>query len=465
MADPCQPCSCIPYENICCCGPSSGITVIQPACQVLADGRIANNPCFCTEKQLPVSCWTYKFITDCAQGTKGISSFVIPVCENIIEDYIKVFERIDGCSSFQSIPFSLSKTDPNFGTAPAGYVFLKVETSNRYDVGVCVEYRLQLNGNFPVTVQPIKVKAGKKIITFNCGCFFVPGCPATGKLEVIKTCIERIIDNVVTLSYNIVVSNTGNATLDNVIYQDEIIFNASSLTLGSFTVTPTTLSVTTPSPGRILISGNLGSIAPGGFVTVTYDIPVTDILTPGTLTVTNTTTATATDTQATQLCTLNIEAVKIEASKCCSVSNNNQVTYTLNLRSAGTSPSTVVNVTDQLIIPAGVTVRFTDFGGCTATFAGTGNPVPLNTDITGAKTIDILCNLLTIPTGVIIPKNIKFVVSSVTEFDAPVVISNTVQNITLAVPGEQVLLGVDGIPATADVTVTAALQCQNPCSP
>lgn len=89
MADLCsRPCACVPHENICCCPPKNGITVIQPACQVIPDPQVAGktvvaaNPCFC--ELAGQSYWTYKFTTDCEQNTKGISSIAILVCLSLI---------------------------------------------------------------------------------------------------------------------------------------------------------------------------------------------------------------------------------------------------------------------------------------------------------------------------------------------------------------------------------------------
>ncbi len=64
MADLCQPCTCSPHENICCCPPSSGISVVQPACQTLPNGSVVVNTCFNADSG--ISTWTYKFFTDCA---------------------------------------------------------------------------------------------------------------------------------------------------------------------------------------------------------------------------------------------------------------------------------------------------------------------------------------------------------------------------------------------------------------
>lgn len=186
MARIAEPCSCTPYSLLCCCGPQIGISVVQPSCQNLPDGSVVNNPAYVPLENK--SYWTFKFITDCNSTTRAISNFGIPICESVTRDVITVSEKIDGCGDFQPVPFTLIKDDPNFGPAPPGFQYLKVETGGRFDKGVSVEYRIEILGDYPTSLQPIKVKAGTNILTFDCGCFLVPQCPPQGKLAMTKKC-------------------------------------------------------------------------------------------------------------------------------------------------------------------------------------------------------------------------------------------------------------------------------------
>jgi hypothetical protein len=163
MANPCQPCTCVPYTDLCCCPPQSGISVIQPTCQTLSDGSVVNNPCF--RATTGKSTWTYKFFTDCAAGTSPITSLAIPVCARIAASELVVEEQIDGCGTFTSVPFTLAATDPTFGMAPTGFQFLIVPSAGRYTTGVSVIYRLTLNGDFPLAAQPIQVGTGAGVLT------------------------------------------------------------------------------------------------------------------------------------------------------------------------------------------------------------------------------------------------------------------------------------------------------------
>lgn len=460
MADPIQPCNCSPHINICCCGPQNGIDVIQPACQTLPDGRVVNNPAFSV--QTATSFWTYKFITDCDQLTRGISVIGIPVCESIQSDSVTVFEKVDGCGNFVSVPFTLIENDPNFGIAPTGYQWLKIESSDRYDKGVCVEYRLQITGDYPTDVQPIIIRAHNSVLTFDCGCFLVPRCNPTGELSVTKTCGHILTDNQVALIYEVKVSNTGNAPLDNVQYLDTI-FISPILGIGTITVSPPTLDVNTSVLGQITISGNLGTINPGETVVITYLVPITTIPSARRYITNNTATATAAGTMDMATCSTNLNAVQVSVDKCCSISDTNSASFTFTISSVGDSPDTFVNVRDHLSIPAGVTVRFTSFGGCTATLEPGGTPVPLNTDITGPTTISIACDNLPVHSTGSSSRTVSFSVVSSTVFDTST-INNAVSSVVLSDPDSAIFLGAGQLPVEADIDVSLNAICGQPCS-
>lgn len=459
MAESASPCQCTPYQNICCCGATDGITVTQPTCQTLPDGSIVNNPAFVAS--LGKSFWTYKFFTDCTQSTRAISNFGIPVCGVISNEHIIVSEKIDGCGSFVNVPFTLTADDPNLGPAPTGFEWIKVETSGRYDKGVSVEYRLEILGDYPIAIEPIKVKAATNIITFDCGCFQVPLCPPQGQLQVTKTCGETIINNQATLNYIVEVANVGDGQLTNVQYLDTIVI-PTRLTLGNITVTPSTLTIDTTTPGFVKISGNLGTITNGGSVPITYSIPIAAVTEPDKYLITNTANAAANGTQSSATCTANLDVVKITAAKCCTGTVGNKVIFTLTIGSVSASPSVTVNILDHLTIPAGVTVEFADFAGCSAVYNGTGIPVPTNTPISGPVDINIRCENAVVPSGgVYVKVGTLFVLSSSVVGSASIV--NTITNVVPVDPSAQVFLGVSPIPVAAQVDVNLAVVCQNPC--
>lgn len=460
MATPAQPCTCVPNTLLCCCGPQNGISIVQPSCQTLPGGAVVNNPAYAVNTGK--SYWTYKFLTDCGGATtKGISNFGIPICASIPTTSIVVSERIDGCGDYVSVPFTLTSSDPNLGAPPVGFQWLKVETQGRYDKGVCVEYRVEIAGDFPADTQPIAVKAGTAVLTFNCGCFQVPKCQPQGQLSVNLSCSSVITNNLPTLLFAVDVSNVGEGPLENVLYQDTINV-PSRFILGTPTVTPADLTIDTSTPGLVKVTGNLGNLAPGQHVPISYSIPVANITGPGHFTVLNSVIASATGTQATGSCSHVVEAVQLSASKCCRI-DGHSISYQFTIGSISPSPDTVVNILDQLTLPPGVTVEFTNFSGCDATFADSANPVPRLTPVSGPATINIHCNNASIPAGASAQRQVVFNLLS-SSVVGSLAISNALQQVTPSTPDTQVFMGtVPALPISATNNVTLTLQCQNPC--
>lgn len=456
--DPAEDCSCTPYSLLCCCGPQNGISVIQPVCQNLPDGSVVNNPAFVPG--LNKSFWTYKFMTDCNRMTRGISSIGIPVCSIIIPENLMVSEKIDGCGTFTPVPFTLTADDPNFGPAPEGFQFLKIETDNRYDKGVTVEYRLEIVGDYPAAIQPIRVKTAATVYVFDCGCFQVPRCNPEGKLFITKECSTSVIDNQAALNYNLTVNNIGDSALDNVQFTD-IIAIPTSFRIGTIQVTPPSLNVDTGTPGQIRISGNLGTILPGGQVIISYSIQITGVISPGSYIITNMAAATAAGTQAFANCSASLNAVQLSTDKCCSIDGNNAV-YRVLVSSVGASPNVTVNIVDLFFIPGGVTIRFTTFGDCRAVFSDTGEHVPLGVDITGPRGIQIFCTNVLIPQNGSIHKEIGFILVS-SSVPGISTIANQIQSVTPTNPGDQLFLGAGVLPERANINVELSLTCLNPC--
>lgn len=463
MAEPCTNCTCVPYENICCCS-QSGITVSQPLCQTLPSGDVVNNPCYDTIDK--ISYWTYKIITDCAQQTRAVSSIAIPVCETLHGDLLSVEEKIDGCGTFTPIEFELNKTDPVFGTAPEGFTFLKITVDDRYDTGVCVVYRLTISGNYPIGIQPISIKAATNILDFNCdpdNCYVVPKCPDIGRLLVVKDCTRIIENGDVFLQYSILVNNIGNIPLNNIQYNDRITYDSASITIGNITIDPPTLNVDTTTPGLIIISGNLGSLSPGDAIPITYTIPITNISSPGTYLISNTATVESEEgIEASDSCSLEVEAVRLMGEKCCVSTGSGTFNFRISVNNMVNSPETLVTIEDTFILPPGVTIQFTSFDGCTAVFSDDLTPVPINTNITN-RTIIITCENLTVPQGGSVTKNIGIKLISTTAFNTPINITNILTDIVFLNTDEQVLLGIDNIPTSANIEVIGTAECLDPC--
>jgi uncharacterized repeat protein (TIGR01451 family) len=458
MANPCIPCSSSPHINTSSCPPQNGITVFQPACQLLPKGEVVNNPCFDGSS----SYWTYKFFTDCTPGpaVNAISNFLIPICANIPQDIINVEERIDGFGQFTSITFSLSINDSNFGLAPSDFQWLKVENPGRYDKCVYVEYRITISDNFPAAAQAIRVASGNSKLTFcgNNSCFLVPACSPPGELSVKKACTVNTVNNITTLNYNAVVTNIGGQPLTNVQYNDVIIYNPTQFTLSNPIIVPSSPLSFVWSSGSITISGNIGTLNPNETFTVNYDIPVANIFSPGEFTISDKVTVSATDTIDTDSCKAAIQVVNLAGIKSHTpITNGNHVQFLISVTNVGASPATQVNILDRITIPDGVTVQFTSFGSSRAVFQKEGTVVPLYTDVSNAV-IDLTCSNVTIASGGSVRIPIDLNITSVSSFHSPSVITNTLQQIAGIYPG-QIFLNSNNIPVCSSVNVIGSAVC------
>lgn len=459
MASLAQPCVCVPYSNLCCCAAQNGITVAQPQCQTLPDGSTVTNPAYVPG--LNTSFWTYKFLTDCSSATRAISNIGIPICVEINADNITVEEKIDGCGAFTFVPFELTPSDPNLGDAPPGFQFIKIETGSRFEKGVCVEYRISITGNYPEAANPIKLKAGVVIYTFGCNrCYIVPGCELKGKLLVSKTCSKTIENNRATLQFEVHVDNIGEGTLDAVEFED-IINIPVQFTLGTITVDPSSLTVDTSVPGQVKISGSLGTILPGGRVTVTYSIPIVSISSPNSYLISNNAKAIAEGTESSAACAITLDVIKLSANKCCTA-NGNTGTFFLSISSVGSSPDATVNIFDHLEIPAGVTIRFASFNGCEAYYSGTTTPVPLNENLSGPLDIDIICRLAQIPSGGSFIKSISYTLISSSAVGSSA-LNNTITDVVPVNIDEIIYEGTNNLPVTANIEIELVQTCATPC--
>lgn len=217
----------------------------------------------------------------------------------------------------------------------------------------------------------------------------------------------------------------------------------------------------TSTPGIVVIRGNLEMLDPGYIRFISYNIPITDVSAPGQYIINNTATAISTNTQDSASCHTALNTVQLSADKCCVINGSNGI-YRLSVSSVGQSPCIIVDVFDNLQIPAGVIVRFNSFGGCNAFFSGTTNPVLINTNISGPVNIDIECEKVLIQTGNTVFREISYTLVS-SSIVGTASIANTLSNIVAVNPAEQILLGVDNLPVSANIDVTLNQTCQDPC--
>ena len=451
-------CICIPYTNICCCGPTGGICVVQPTCQRLLDGLVYQNPVYLPE--LHKTFYTYKTMTDCAAATRGISTIVIPICSKITAQNVVVYEKINCCTLFEEIEFEIVTSDPFFGTPPDGFNFLKIETSGRYDKGVCTVYLIEMLGDFPTASEDIQIKAANNKLIFDCGCFLMPACPPEGKLALEQKCSKSIVDNQLFLSYEVNVSNVGAAAIDDVLFEDIIFYNT-SFGIGSITTDPP-LDIDTSTPGEIKLSGNLGTLEPSAVRIIRIDVETDAFTQPGEFTFTNMSKATGGSQEQSATCDSVVKVVKLIGDKCCVVEGG-QVRFIFSIANAQGSPATTIDYSDRMVIPEGLIVKFLDFDGCTATYEDSGLPVPLNTDIEGAVSIILSCSGVPLGQSTTFSKNILLEIVCVMSSRVMSLV-NTLRQTALSNPDEELLLPVENIPVSAEVAVQYSTECKNPCT-
>lgn len=470
----CAPCNCTPYENLCCCPPINGISVMQPKCQLLPPGfcgeaqTVSNNPCHCQAND--TSFWTFKFFTDCAGGsTNAISHFVIPICEDITEDDVRVFLKVDTCGSFTQVPaaaIDIKKEFQQHGIAPDFFNWLKVDNTGLFEKGVCVTYLIAIKGNFQVVTGAVQVFAGGTNNIFNCQpstCFHVPGCIPSGNLVVDKNCSTVVNDanNTAVITYNITVINPGPSTVTNITFTDtQTVPAGADATNVAIISPPTPPGFSAAFDGTVVVTGNVASLAPGASFTVRY--AVTFVFTaPGTFNFTNTAVASGFSNgipvsgRDSSTCTVFVRQIRIE--KCCLPGTSNcDVVFRIRITNVGASTATSASITDQVTIPAGVTVRFlsANYVGCTLS-------VPTDTDITGAAggtVVTITCNNVPVPSDRFI--RIRLVSVACCE-------TRVIQNrVTAATPNvntanNEISLPTQGLPAVAAIDVQCCATCQS----
>lgn len=481
----CPPTPETPYENWCCCPVTTVESetqpplttfpcyyVIQPKCQIIPssisglDNDIASqNPCFINGR----SYWTYKLFLPCAVPRPGLSHLVIPICEDITEEQIRVFEKVDCCGEFRELFFDddgtldISNDFTNHGPAPEFFNWLKIDNEGAFTAGVCVTYLLSIEGNFQIATGPIELFQANTTGIFNCNpetCFRVPGCIPVGNLSVNKTCTTVVNDtnDTATVTFTVVVCNTGPSQITNIIVNDtQTVPAGTDATNVNIISPPTPAGFTAAFNGTITVS-NVGfpqTLAPGACFTVQYAVTF-KINTPGLKVFTNTAIATGISNgvpvEGTASSTCNATAFQIAVQKCCLSGTNCLVTFRVRVTNVPGSTATSASITDQVTIPQGITVQFPS-----ANYVGCNLSVPTDTDIVGPAVVTITCPNVPVPSDKLIV--IKLVSVSCC---AAHVISNAV---TAATPNvntanREISLPTQGLPATAAANVQCCSTCQ-----
>lgn len=447
-------CDCIPASNIT-CGSDNEIGLAQPTCQELPDGTTNTNPYFDSPNN--ISYWTYKILNLCNIFGREI---FIPIYSGIPIESITVDELILTCGRFEQIPFDIE--NPPGVTPPEDFQYLHISLGTRFTQANTGVYRLAIVGNYPATPQALYViDVLGEVLEFNFD-YLVPSEPQFPRLAVTKQGVVNANGNQGSIDYTVTVSNNGNTDLTDVMINDTTSYDGLSITIGAITTTPP-LDVDVSMPGTIRITGNLGDIAEGESVVITYTVPIENVADPNSYSFNSATSAMNTDTQASIDTTVLVEAVQLGISLMCDINTAFDGTFDLLLTNIANSPRFNISLMSTILIPTDITVQFVSFAACVATYATTGEPVPLNTDITG-RAINIQCDAV-LPPSITNRELIELRVISSSADSTGSNIPLTIQNAILTTPDvDQIFLGtVPNLPIIRNINVSVDTDCENPC--
>lgn len=449
-------CDCRPATNQVCQTVSS-IAVTQPTCQVLPDNTVNTNPFFNTATN--ITYWTYKVLFNCSLLSTVIEDVYIPIYENITAEMLTIEERILSCGRFEPITFT--EENPPGITPPPEFKFLRINIDGRYNQGSCTIYRLGVLGNNPPNTQTIYVDTTQGLRTFDAG-YGVPGIPLVSRLTINKTGEVIINGDQANINYTVTITNTGNTDLTDILFTDTISFDGSNITLGPIVVDPDTITITQPASGMVMFEGNIGDLAMGESTTITESLQMTSFSAPGTFIFNSATAAATPETQDSFDSNVMVPVVSYTTDTSCNVTQNNTVTLDTNIQAIETSPEETIVINSTLTIPETVLLRIMNFDGCQFTFASTGEPVQVNTDLSGTV-INIMCNATIPANGLMTFSFPLLIIASNVAPNVDNIVSYSLNQVQLATPNSSVFLGATPLPNTNVFDVAVDESCSNSC--
>lgn len=436
MAETCSPCKCIPYLNKCYCPPQNGIWITMPQCQIVPGQLIpVNNPCYDGHR----SYWSYNFFIEASNETlnNAITSFAIPICNEIIPSQISIFEKLSGAVQYVQRPFELKSSltkESEFKMAPEGFQFIIINVEGRYSTGVSAEYRIEIDGDYPEASQDIYV--GRKIDgdnIFAAGSFAVPGCPPPDELSIIKNCSTSLDNGTAALNYEVIIKNTGGSTAKAVQLIDTIGYDGLHIVFGDVKIQPENIKLDVISmPSLVEVKGQLGDIAAGTSIALKYNIPVKDVLRNGTFEFTNIAAALNSRGVLVQSsCTLRFEAADLTVDLGKAIQDDS-ITFTVQLSGSDNYPASNIKLEGDIIIDEGLTAEVTKLGDFTAvneegSIVGVGDVISA---AEGGKKIRIANSGMSISVGTINVQDIQLRVLNLHKFNKDCSIIFSISNLT-----------------------------------
>lgn len=458
-------CICPPSTNIVCNSQTGTsefadvISIAQPECVILPDNTLRSNPFY--DETISTSYWAYKIVVNCNANLFSAVNIYIPIYENIEEQELVVSERILSCGRFEEVSYNFS--NPQGVTPPEGFKYINIPVSGRYTTAACVLYRLSILGDYPQVQQNIFIQErGGGIVEFTAD-YLVAGEPLIPRITVLKDSQVLIVNNEASIDYTVTITNTGNVDLGEISYLDIINYDGTNITIGSITVNPSSVQIDTSTNGTIRLTDIFPSLNMGQTITITYNVPIVSFATPDTYVFTSSTTATSEQSQGSKVpSTAEIQVVEFTSTANCNVIQPNSASFAFGAISIPNSPTAQLDFENTITIPSNVVVTFTSFGGCTAVFEDTGEPVPINMPITNTE-IDVICSA-TVNSNASVEFVVSFVVVSVNILAQQMAeVVSSLDSVSLVDPSQQVLLGVAPLPNIVRVNIDSTSECSNPC--
>lgn len=451
-------CQCVPTTNLV-CQTINDISVAQPECQTLPDDTLQVNPFYRATNNM--SYWTYKVVSACDAGQDNpITDIYIPVYEGISSSMLTVSERILNCARFEDVPYDME--NPAGVLPPMGFNFIHIPIDGRYGLGACAIYRLNIVGNFPAVTGSIYTMTEDGTVWDYDTNYLVPGEPPTPRLALTKDAEVVINGAQATINYKVNVINTGNIDLFDVNFNDMVLYDGNNVVVGPITVDPDTISVTIPEAGTIILTGNIGDILIGETVEITYAVPIEQFNTNGNFVFTSVTRASNDQTQVTLDTSVTIEVVAFNAALTCTTFPGipNRGNFRISIGNTNGAPSQIT-FSGTVEIPPLVTFRFVNNQLCNLTFADTGEPVPVNTDISG-RLVNYSCDYM-VSANTTLNLPFEFIITAVEPSLGGSLVTWNFNDVQLTVPNSQVYIGTSNLPLSQSLDVSLQSNCSNLC--
>jgi hypothetical protein len=401
-----------------------------------------------------------------------VDYFLLPVCTAVRKEDVEIDERAEGSREYNPASFTIVQEDPDFGPAPRGYQWLKIN-GNADDENRGASffvYRICIKGDYPAVPQAAGIKSGENNLTF-CGgdfCLLVPGCRPAGGLLAAKTCTVENMGSRGVLHCKSVITNNGPNALEDVEYSDAITFESRNITLGIPVIGPSQPLSCTMEEGRITVFGKLGTINPGASESLDYDVSVESMEIPGIYKIKSEVMASSGNSVDFDMCTVTLQGLNYAVTNSCCETSGNMVSFTLGVFNGF---QTVLNASTSLYVPEGVTISLmpenfscSDFlvlspKGAPLACDGTPieGPLLLGVDFKGIE-ISSPCRY-----GYCGRVSLKFPILSTAEFHGTPEIVYTVEKVYPYSSNQIAVTGLSSRPS-ASVSVAGRLTCNSSCS-